>query len=162
MKRAAGAAQRPVLVAVDFADDSRAALEWAARQAELEHAVLVVLHVVHDPASSPGFYVRPDERRIRPMVDIAEDMMREFMEEEVSAHADLPALAEARTKLVTGLPAGRIVDVAGETNARLVVVGSRGHTGLDSILLGSVAERVVQTCPVPVVVVKAPAPEMPE
>ena len=53
-----------------------------------------------------------------------------------------------------GLPPGRIVEVARELGADLVVVGSRGRTGLPHILLGSVAERVVQTAPVPVTVVK--------
>ena len=149
----------PVLVAVDFSEDSRAALVWAARQAELEATALIVLHVVHDPAASPGFYQTPDENWLRPMVDVADEMMKRFLTEEKAAHRDLPALTAASGRLVSGLPAGRIADVAAETSARLVVVGSRGRTGLDSILLGSVAERVAQICPVPVVVVKSPASE---
>ena len=87
-------------------------------------------------------------------------MMKRFLAEEKAAHSDLPALASASSRLVSGLPAGRIEEVAAETNARLVVVGSRGRTGLDSILLGSVAERVAQICTVPVVVVKSPASEI--
>lgn len=150
----------PVVAAVDFSEDSRLALEWAARQAELEGAPLMILHVVHDPAASPGFYHKPDEKWLRPMVDIAEDMMERFLATAKADHPHLPALASAQVKLVSGLPAGRIVEVAGEADARLVVVGSRGRTGLSSILLGSVAERVVQICKVPVVVVKAPEHEV--
>ncbi|MGI9416015.1 MAG: universal stress protein [Hyphomicrobiales bacterium] len=146
----------PILVAVDFSADSELALVWAARQAELEGAPLIVLHVVHDPAASPGFYRKPDENWLRPMVDVAEDMMAEFLKSAKAEHPDLPALASARADLVSGLPAGRIVETAQDESARLVVVGSRGRTGLETILLGSVAERVAQTCPVPVVIVKAP------
>lgn len=146
----------PVLVAVDFSDDSRQALMWAGRQAELEGAPLVVLHVVHDPAASPGFYHKPDTNWLRPMIIAADEMMETFVAEVKSDHSDLPAVAAAQTMLVSGLPGGRIAEVAKETGARLVVVGSRGRTGLKSILLGSVAERVVQISPVPVVVVKSP------
>jgi len=147
----------PVLVAVDFSADSGTALVWAARQAEIEPAPLVILHVVHDPAASPGFYRKPGEDWLRPMIDVATDMMAEFVTTARAEHPDLPALASAQTRLVAGLPAGRIAEVAKETGARLVVIGSRGRTGLQSILLGSVAERVVQICPVPVVVVKTMA-----
>ncbi len=151
----------PVLVAVDFSKDSRAALVWAARQAELEHTSLVVLHVVHDPAASPGFYRKPDEKWLRSMTDVAEEMMESFLAELKLEHPELAALGAARSRLVSGLPAGRINEVAMEVGAKLVVIGSRGRTGLDSILLGSVAERVAQTCSLPVVIVKAPSPEVP-
>lgn len=149
----------PVLVAVDFSEDSRVALAWAARQAELEDRALVVLHVVHDPAASPGFYRETDETWLRAMNDVAEEMMESFLAELTLEHPELAALRVARSRLVSGLPAGRINEVARETGAHLVVLGSRGRTGLDSILLGSVAERVAQICSVPVVIVKAPSPE---
>ena len=92
----------PILVAVDFSADSELALVWAARQAELEGAALIVLHVVHDPAASPGFYRKPDENWLRPMVDVAKDMMAEFLKSANSEHPDLPALASARADLVSG------------------------------------------------------------
>ena len=60
----------PILCAVDFSADSCAALSWACRQAELSGAPLVVLHVVHDPASSPGFYRQMEEDWIRPMAEV--------------------------------------------------------------------------------------------
>ena len=85
------------------------------------------------------------------MVAVAEDMMAEFLAAFRAGAEHLPAL---ETRLVRGLPPGRIVEVARELGADLVVVGSRGRTGLPHILLGSVAERVVQTAPVPVTVVK--------
>ncbi len=151
-----------ILVAVDFSEDSRQALVWAARQAALESAPLVVLHVVHDPAASPGFYHKPDENWLHPMIDVAEEMMDDFIADAKARHPDLPSMASASVRLVSGLPAGRIFDVCEQTGARMVVVGSRGRTGLQSILLGSVAERVAQICNVPVVIVKKPAPKAPK
>jgi len=155
-------ADGPILAAVDFSEDSELALVWAARQAQLEGAPLVILHVIHDPAASPGFYRKPDEDWLRPMIDVAEEMMEEFLAQVKAEHPDQSALSSARVRLVSGLPAGRIVEVAKETGAHLVVVGSRGRTGLQTILLGSVAERVAQISPVPVVIVKAPVPEASE
>jgi len=146
---------RPVLVAVDFSADSSRALVWAARQAEMEDAPLIILHVVHDPAASPGFYQKPEENWLRPLADVARDMMDDFLATAKAEHPDLPALASAAVRLVSGLPGGRIAEVASETGARLVVIGSRGRTGLQSILLGSVAQRVAQICSAPVVIVKA-------
>lgn len=146
----------PVLVAVDFSADAAKAALWAARQAELLNVPLIVLHVVHDPAASPGFYRKPGDDYLRSMVDVAEEMMEEFLLELRAEHSDLQALNNAGTRLVSGLPAGRIAEIAAESGARIVVVGSRGRTGLRSILLGSVAERVAQISTVPVVIVKDP------
>ena len=152
MSGEAGPASREtILCAVDFSGDSAAALGWACRQAALTDARLVLLHVVHDPASSPGFYRRVGSEWLEPMVAVAEDMMAEFLAAFRAGAEHLPAL---ETRLVRGLPPGRIVEVARGLGADLVVVGSRGRTGLPHILLGSVAERVVQTAPVPVTVVK--------
>ena len=52
------------------------------------------------------------------------------------------------------LPVPALVDLASEVSADLIVIGTRGHTGLKHVLLGSVAERVVRTAPCPVLTVK--------
>lgn len=145
----------PILVAVDFSEDSARAAIWAARQAELEGATLVILHVIHDPAASPGFYRKPDEVWLRPLAEVAKEMMDDFLAAVRAEHPELAALLSADIRLVSGLPGGRISEVASDIGARLVVVGSRGRTGLESILLGSVAQRVAQICAVPVVIVKS-------
>ncbi|HRY23769.1 MAG: universal stress protein [Geminicoccaceae bacterium] len=147
----------PVLCAVDFSPDAEAALLWSCAQAELAQAPLLLLHVIHDPAASPGFYQRPDDGWLRPLADVAEQMLGEFLDRLRQEHPDQGRLKTLETRLVPGLPAGRIVEVASEAGAVLVVVGSRGRTGLPHILLGSVAERVVQIAPMPVVVVKRAA-----
>jgi nucleotide-binding universal stress UspA family protein len=145
----------PVLCAVDFSADSEAALLWAAAQAERDDARLVVLHVVHDPASSPGFYRKPGAEWLRPMEDVAREMFAEFMDGVRERNPDARGLVGAETMLVDGLPSGRIREIADEIGAGLVVVGSRGRTGLPHIMLGSVAERVAQIVGAPVTVVKA-------
>ncbi len=149
----AGAA--PVLAAVDFSEESRAALVWAARQARLEQAPLVVLHVVHGSAEKPGLYDTQHDGQLTPLLDAAEEKTAAFVAATQSGFPDETALAEAEIRLVSGLPAGRICEVAKECNARLVAVGNVGRSALQSMLLGSVAGGVAQGCPMPVVVVKA-------
>jgi nucleotide-binding universal stress UspA family protein len=146
----------PVLCAVDFSKDSEAALLWAARYAEREDTRLVVLHVVHDPASSPGFYRKPEAGWLRSMEEVAQEMFGEFLDGVRERNPEAVALGRIETMLRTGLPAGRITEVAEEIGAGIVVVGSRGRTGLPHIMLGSVAQRVAQIASAPVTIIKAP------
>ncbi len=147
--------QTPILCAVDFSDDSEAALLWAAAQAEREGAPLVVLHVVHDPAASPGTYSEPGAERVRPIDEVGEELFAKFLDGVLNRNPEAPGLGRIEeTRLETGLPSGRICEVADEIGARLVVVGSRGRTGLPHVMLGSVAERVAQMAAAPVTVVK--------
>ncbi|MDH3770977.1 MAG: universal stress protein [Nitrospirota bacterium] len=144
-----------VLVAVDFSPDSEAALVWASRFASHSDAGLMVLHVVHDPGDAPGYYRRGEKDVLRPMEDVAKEMLEEFLEKFRGDHPEVAAVGKLEIKLVRGLPASRILEAAESANASLIVMGSRGRTGLPHFLLGSKAERVVQLSSIPVVVVKA-------
>ena len=146
---------RPVLVAVDFSDDSEAALDWAVRHAARDGAPLIALHVVHDPAEAPGFYTRPGKSSLEPLADVAEEMMTDFLEKFFTEHPDLTRTLAIRTEFVSGLPATRITEVAERAGAALIVMGTEGRTGLHGLLIGSVAESVLQIAKTPVVVVKA-------
>lgn len=147
---------RPILVAVDFSPHSAAALRWAADAAERMHAPLEILHVVHDPASHPGYYRKLDApggaERIE---DAAGRKMRKFLKK-VAKRAPLLDLDDSKTLLVRGLPVNRILETAVANDAQLIVMGSQGRTGLPHLMLGSKAERVVQLSPIPVTIVKAP------
>jgi nucleotide-binding universal stress UspA family protein len=61
---------------------------------------------------------------------------------------------EVITAVREGDPAGKITDYAREHDADVVATGTRGRHGEHRFLLGSVAERVVRTCPVPVLTVR--------
>ena len=60
-----------------------------------------------------------------------------------------------RTLLVKGLPSARILEVSEQERASLIVLGTKGLTGLKHLMVGSVAERVVHMAQIPVTVVKA-------
>jgi nucleotide-binding universal stress UspA family protein len=149
------ASRQTVLVAIDFSPDSSAALAWAARYADLSGASLVLLHVVHDPAGSPGFYRRSPKDNMQPMQEIAAQMMEDFLRAFREEHPGHGSVDTAESQFVPGLPPTRIVEVAKLLEAEIIVVGSRGITGLPHMLLGSVAERVVELAECPVIVVKS-------
>lgn len=146
----------PILVPVDFSPDSVSALEWAVRVAPFFAASVVVVHVVHDPYASPGVYSEEQERVSGARIhEAASKMTADFAARMRETHPGISEFAKLETRVVSGLPATRIIEVAEQLDAQLIVMGSRGRTGLDHLLLGSTAERVIQRSPIPVTIAKA-------
>ncbi|MFB6217874.1 MAG: universal stress protein [Halobacteriaceae archaeon] len=83
-------------------------------------------------------------------------MLREEGEEALAAvrEAAEEGGVAVETELLEGTPAREIVAAAERTGADLVVMGTHGRGGIDRLLLGSVAERVVRTADVPVLTVR--------
>jgi nucleotide-binding universal stress UspA family protein len=145
----------PLLVGVDFSPDSEAALRWAARLASQLRAPLLVLHVIHDPAEAPGTYARAAAAPLERAEDVARTMLEGFVGRVREQEPALRELAEAELCIVRGLPEGRILELADERRARLVVMGGRGRTRLADLLLGSKTERVARMACAPVAIIKA-------
>lgn len=146
-----------LLVAVDFTKYSKKAVIFASRLARKLNARLIILHVIHDPAEAPGFYVQKGNKKkyLKSMDEVAEGMMTTFMTKLRKAHPNEAPLKKAKIKLVVGTPAARIVEVGKKEKAAMIIIGSHGRTGLTKILLGSKAERVVRLSAIPVTVVKS-------
>jgi len=153
--KAAGSDSGPILVALDFTADSEAALLWACDYGACVNAPVIGMHVVHDPGDAPGYYHQADEEILRPLEDIATDMMNEFVKKLQGEHPEVAPLKSLEKILIKGIPATRILEIAKSRAVRMIVMGSRGRTGLPHLLLGSKAERVVQLAPMPVTIVKA-------
>jgi len=144
-----------ILVPVDFSDHSTAALVQAAEYAQMMSAILVVLHVVHDPGEMPGYYSKlVKKKRATRMQDIAVEVFQEFLASAIEANPTLQALRDAERLMVIGLPVTRILEVVEHLDPMMVVMGSQGRTGLKHLVIGSKAAQVVQLCPVPVTIVK--------
>jgi nucleotide-binding universal stress UspA family protein len=146
-----------LLVAVDFTPYSAKALVFASELAEKLDAPLLVLHVIHDPAEAPGFYAQKGKKKkfLQSMEEAAEEMMAEFLARMRKDHPDQMPIKKAIPLLVVGTPVTRILEVAKKKQARMIILGSHGRTGLSHLLVGSKAERVVQLSPIPVTIVKS-------
>ena len=140
---------------VDFSPYSASALVFAADLADCVGKSLMVLHVVHDPGDEPGYYNRAlKKKQLQRIEDAAAEMLEAFLAKVRKNFPDSKPLQKAESVLVKGLPRNRILEVAERKNAAMIVMGSKGGTGLKRLALGSVAERVVQLASIPVTVVK--------
>jgi nucleotide-binding universal stress UspA family protein len=136
---------RTILVATDFSEGSDKALDHAIELGIQTKAKLDLLHVVEPPAD--GFPFGPA------YTDGA--AFAAYIEEELARRAArvLAAGLTCHTRSVEGGAATEIVARTREIGADLVVVGTHGRRGLAHVLLGSVAERVVQHAGCPVLTV---------
>lgn len=119
-------------------------------------ADLLALHVIHDPGSMPGYYTKALLKKplLGRIEDSAAAMLEEFLDRMGKADAKNGNCRKIESILVRGLPATRIVEVAQQREVKMIIMGSRGHSGMKRLMVGSVAEHVVRLSPIPVTVVK--------
>lgn len=146
-----------ILIAYDGSDDAKAAIEHAARLFPGEHvSVLTVWQRFIDTLARVG-------GGISMVVDYAEidaDNERaagERAQEGAGLAKEAGLDAEARTAVVETSIADAILTEAAAADASVIVCGSRGYTGVKSLLLGSVSHHLLQHADLPVVVVPSPA-----
>ena len=147
--------KRPILVPVDFSEQSIAALVKACEWAECTNQQIIVLHVVHDPAEMPGYYGKvTKKKKLLRIEDLVKEVFDEFMHDTIEQYPGCDRLRKAKTVLVIGLPANRILEMVDKVDAAMVIMSSQGRTGLKHLMLGSKAEQIVRLCPVPVLIDK--------
>lgn len=145
--RAARIERRRILVPVDFSDSSARALRHAAKRAAESGGSLVVVHVV--AADYGWLQIGRDESRDldRSLQRQAANRLRAFADENIG---DVRADLEVRI----GQPAEEIVAASRESKCDSIMLSTRGLTGLDRYLIGSVAHRVAQLADCPVVLLR--------
>ena len=136
---------KTILVATDFSPMSEHAFRFAGALARDYGARLIVVHVIQPPvavyAETAVFLEEPDHSAAR----------------EALRNLHVPGV-EVDYRLMEGEPVSTIVQVARETGADLIVVGTHGRGGLLRVLLGSVAEGVLREAPCPVMTIKSTVP----
>jgi nucleotide-binding universal stress UspA family protein len=157
-----------ILVPTDFSDEAKRALYYAIEEAKQYQAQLSLLHVLHQP-STEVYYVRgaPENRggyeaefggRLPASPpSTPQTVRRDYDEEALTRLRDLipPGFSGSwEAHIATGDPADAIVRYATELGVDLIVMGTHGRTGLQHVLLGSVAEKVVRHAPCPVLTVR--------
>jgi len=137
-----------ILVPIDFSDCSKKALQYALPLAKEHEAAITLLYVVA-PAYGAGEYGAIDYAQL-------EASMREGGEKELARLIvdEVRGEVSADPLVCVGSPSVNIIEVARSLPADLIVISTHGRTGLKHVLLGSVAEHVVQRAPCPVFVVR--------
>jgi universal stress protein A len=142
---------RLILCPTDFSADAAYALGVALDLARQHQAALLLLHVA-DTLGPENVTFGEATTELQP-----ESHLRR-LDEQLRAAAPADAGVPVRCLLREGDPARAIEEVARQEHCGLVVVGTHGRTGLSHLLMGSIAERVVQLAPCPVLVLKYPRP----
>jgi nucleotide-binding universal stress UspA family protein len=140
---------KTLLCAVDFSESSPRVADYAATLATATKAEIVCLYVAPSLAEYVGFNVPQAslDSFVDDVVSSAEQSMTEF----TSSH--FKGLS-VRGLVLAGYPAEEILRAAEKHHADIIVMGTHGRTGIDRIIFGSVAEKVVTSAPCPVLTVK--------
>jgi len=135
---------RRFLVPVDFSESSLRALRHAVELARDSGGSLTIVHVV---AADYGWLdIGREQYR-----DLDKALQKQAATElRALADANVPRNVPADLEVRIGRPAEEIVAAANESKSDLIVLSTRGLTGLDRYLIGSVAERVTRLAPCPV------------
>lgn len=145
---------RRILAPVDLSDHARRTEHHAAALAEAYGARLDLLFVIDEAMLPVGSFpivgtahVSPDEAKRR--------ATKALKRHTADLEKAFPTIGSVGAVVRIGRPASDIVDFAGEHDVDLVVVGTHGRSGVQRLLLGSVAEQVIRTAPCPAFAVKS-------
>jgi len=138
-----------IVVGIDGSASARLATKWAAREADLRHADLILVSAWNMPLDGYNFGDVPfSEEALKSLEVEAEERLAEAAEDARSVATNLWIMTQA----VQGQAASVLMHAS--RHADLLVLGSRGLGGFRELLLGSVGQQCVNHASCPVVVVR--------
>lgn len=140
---------KKIICAIDLSQHSEFVARYAYECAKAFKAELTFVYAAPALTQYVGFHVPPTsiENFVKEIIAGAEESMKEFLK-------SCPAEIEAKGAVLHGYAADEILNFAGSSGADLVIMGTHGRKGIDRILFGSVAERVVKAATIPVMTVR--------
>ncbi len=143
---------KKILVPIDFSDYSKSALKYAVNFARYFNADLFLVYVVEPVIYPPDFSMG---QIAFPTADLEMDR-RAVDELNKLAKNEIPSDLNVKTIVKTGKPFLEIIETASEEDADLIIIATHGHSGVEHILFGSTAEKVVRKAPCPVLTLREP------
>ncbi len=151
---------KTILYAVDLGRQSKPALSMAVNIAKQHSAKLLLVYVIEPinaaTAESISFYLSNDtvaemrKKSIEEVYDNINEKIEELYKEEVEK--ELPD-SELESYVLEGIPAPTILKTAEKMDVDLIVMGSHSHGTLDTLFIGSVANKVMNRSTKPVLLV---------
>jgi len=145
---------KKLLFCTDFSEDAHWAFTYALHLAKTYNSKLFILHVTPEP-------VHPEQLAIYlPQEKLQE--LRKSQKKEIDQQLETHYIKKMRGfknyKVIVkeGEPFVEIIKIAKKESVKLIVMGTHGRTGLDHILFGSTAEKVVRRAPCPVLTTRLP------
>jgi len=141
-----------VLVPIDFSDYSKSALKYAVNFAKSFNAEILLIYVVEPIIYPPDFSMGQIA-----MPTINTDWDNRAKEElDKLAKNEITNNGNVKTIIKTGKPFAEIIETAKEEDIDLIIIATHGHSGVEYILFGSTAEKVVRKAPCPVLTLREP------
>jgi nucleotide-binding universal stress UspA family protein len=141
-----------VLVPIDFSDYSKGALKYAANFADMFDAEIILVYVVEPVIYPPDFSMG---QIALPSVNAEWDIKAKEELDKLSK-TEIPESVKVKSIIKTGKPFLEIIETATEEDADLIIIATHGHSGVEHILFGSTAEKVVRKAPCPVLTLREP------
>ncbi|SDK40809.1 Nucleotide-binding universal stress protein, UspA family [Maridesulfovibrio ferrireducens] len=140
---------KKILCAVDFSEHSPVVADYANTLAKTMGSKIICLYVAPSLDQYVGFHVPPSsiENFVGEIVTGADTTMETFIEENFKD-------AKVNGKVMTGYAAEEILTLAKAEEVDMIIMGTHGRRGIDRILFGSVAEKVVKAAKCPVLTVR--------
>lgn len=138
-----------IICALDLSEHSKTVAEYACMLAKAMNATIVAVYAAPTLTQYTGFHVPPNtiDSFVGEIVSGAEKAMAQFVAENFEG-------VETKAEVVVGYAAEEILEVAEKEQGDIIVMGTHGRKGIDRILFGSVAERVVKNSPLPVLTIR--------
>lgn len=139
-----------ILVPIDFSKSSEYAAKMAARIAKKPDSKVYLLHMIELPTGIVDMGAGSNYSIPESMLYLRKVKARvlEFKEKFFSKNTDV------KYSIILQNPFEGIQKYAAKIDANLIVMGSKGHSGFEEIVIGSNTEKVVRTSKIPVIVVK--------
>jgi len=138
-----------IMLPVDFSAHSDRAMEYAAWLAHVCHATVHLVHIVANPADA---MYEPADAPHWVLVEHAQQKATTRLEQAV--RTAFPTDGPHRTHVAVGDPYEKLMEVAREIPADLIVMSTHGRGGVAHLVMGSVAEKIVRHAQCPVLVVR--------
>lgn len=143
---------KKILVPIDFSDYSKSALKYTVNFAKYFKAEIHLIYVIEPVIYPPDFSMG---QIAIPAIDL--DMDKRSQEElQKLSKKEIPPETKVQIFVKTGKPYIEIIETAREQNIDLIIIATHGHTGVEHILFGSTAEKVVRKAPCPVLTLREP------
>ena len=143
---------KKILVPIDFSDYSKNALKYAAQFAKQFSAKIYLIYVV-EPMIYPADFSMGQVAIPSTDIDLhsrAEEELKKLSKDIVNGGSKVEVLIK------TGKPFVEIIESAAANDIDLIIIATHGHTGVEHLLFGSTAEKVVRKAPCPVLTLREP------
>lgn len=138
---------KTILCPTDFSEESYRAIDYSLRFGKLSEGTILLAHVVHLPSEhlfrQQGHLLTFDEVKSR-----ARALLEELRDQRLGGYSKCEIVIDI------GDPYEQLMALASQRNVDLIVTATHGRTGLDHLVMGSVAEKIIRHAPCPVFVVR--------